>query len=329
MRAQVVASGNARWTSCTSIPSDSASAASLRSRTSGANRRAIATVQITGGRGHLKPIRWNAWRSARRSNWALWATSTRPSSIPATCGSTASGSGADDAMACVIPVKRWIPRCSGMCGRTSDDQLSCSSPPPTSTAPTSVSSQSPPARPFVSTSTARYSASVVGVTSRSREERCTPAPRQNDCSLSASLRDRPDQYLVDVDSRRLLERVHDGIGDVFRLQRLLGLVLKERRVDHPRLDQRDAHREVVMHLAQFGAQRLADCCRCVLGGRVERARQRAPPSDRAGNHEVTAVPLEEVGEDGSDRQRRAEDVREHHRAPEVGLLLEEAPLGAE
>ena len=39
---------------------DSASDASLRSRTSGANRRAIATVQTTGGRGHFSPIRSNA-----------------------------------------------------------------------------------------------------------------------------------------------------------------------------------------------------------------------------------------------------------------------------
>src|SRR3954466_10208284 len=56
-----------------------------------------------------------------------------------------------------------MPRDSGCSTRTSDSKLSCSSPPPTSTAPTSVSSQSSPARPFVSTSMARNSALSRGL----------------------------------------------------------------------------------------------------------------------------------------------------------------------
>ena len=51
-----------------------------------------------------------------------------------------------------------MPRDSGRSVRTSDSKRSCSSPPPTSTAPTSVSSQSSPGRPFVSVSTHTYSA---------------------------------------------------------------------------------------------------------------------------------------------------------------------------
>src|SRR4051812_4927725 len=261
------------------MPSDSASAASLRSRTNGAKRRAIATVQTTGGRGHFSPIRSNAWRRQRRSNCALCATSTPPRSISATRGSTSSGSGADDAIACVIPVKRWIPRCRGIWGRTSDDQLSCSSPPPTSTTPTSVSSQAAPERPLVSTSTARYSASAVGVASRSRGGRCTPPLRRNGCSLSARLDDRPDQHLVDVHAGWLLEGVENRAADVLGLQRALRLVLEERRVDHARLDQRHPHREVLVHLAQLRAERFAHRRRRVLGRGVEGARKRAPSRD--------------------------------------------------
>src|SRR3954454_24059208 len=113
-----------------------------------------------------------------------------------------------------------MPRCSGICGRTSDDQLWCSSPPPTSTSPTSVSSQAAPARPFVSTSTAMYSASAVGVVHRSRVGRCTPAVRRNGCSLSARLDDRADEDLVDVDAWRLAERIKDRLGDVIGLERV-------------------------------------------------------------------------------------------------------------
>ena len=40
--------------------------------------RASAAVHSTGGFGHSRPIRSNAWRSTRRSNGALWATITRP-----------------------------------------------------------------------------------------------------------------------------------------------------------------------------------------------------------------------------------------------------------
>ncbi len=82
-------------------------------------------------------------------------------------GSTSSSDGAESTIACVIPVKRWIPRCSGALVRHSELQRSCSSPPPTSTAPTSVISQASPARPLVSVSTTRNSAVVTGADSRS------------------------------------------------------------------------------------------------------------------------------------------------------------------
>jgi hypothetical protein len=58
--------------------------------------------------------------STRRSNDALWATSTRPSSSSATRGSTSAGGGAESTIAWVIPVKRSIPRDSGRSTRTSD-----------------------------------------------------------------------------------------------------------------------------------------------------------------------------------------------------------------
>ncbi len=85
--------GSARcWTS-TSIPSEPASAASLRWRTSGAKRRASATVHSTGGAGHAKPERSNAWRSTRRSNDAECATSTLPSIMPRELGQHVLGAG--------------------------------------------------------------------------------------------------------------------------------------------------------------------------------------------------------------------------------------------
>ena len=62
-RAHVRASGSARWTSSTSMPSDPASGASPRFRTSGANRRASCTVHSTGGFGQSSPARSNACRS--------------------------------------------------------------------------------------------------------------------------------------------------------------------------------------------------------------------------------------------------------------------------
>jgi hypothetical protein len=70
-----------------------------------------------------------------------------------------------------MPVNRWIPADSGDETPTSDDQRSCSSPPPTRTAPTSVSSQRSRASPFVSVSTARNSAVASGCVRRSAEAR--------------------------------------------------------------------------------------------------------------------------------------------------------------
>ena len=121
-------------------------------------------------------MRSNAWRSTRRSNGALWATSTRPRNRSASSGSTCSSGGAPSTIAWVMPVKRWIPRRSGALVRTSDDQRSWSSPPPTSTAPTSVISQASPARPFVSVSTTRNSAVAIGCSSRVKPRVIRPGP---------------------------------------------------------------------------------------------------------------------------------------------------------
>ena len=82
-------------------------------------------------------------------------------------GSTDSSDGAPSTIAWVIPVKRWIPRRSGALVRTSELQRSCSSPPPTSTAPISVTSQLSPLSPLVSVSTTMNSAVAIGACSSS------------------------------------------------------------------------------------------------------------------------------------------------------------------
>jgi hypothetical protein len=171
--AQSSASGSARCVTPTSTPSASASDLSPRRVWSGANLRAIWIVHSTGGSGQSSAARWNAWRSTPTSKRAEWATSTRPASRSAKAGSTTSGGGAPAIIAWVIPVKRWMPADSGEETPTSDDQRSCSSPPPTSTAPTSVSSQRSRARPFVSVSTATNSAVASGWESRSAEASST------------------------------------------------------------------------------------------------------------------------------------------------------------
>ena len=103
---------------------------SRRWRASGCSRRASATVHSCGGFGQRRPARSKAWRSTRRSNDALWATSTRPRSCAASSGSCASAGGASSTIACVMPVKRWMPRESGARTVSSVSQRSCSSPPP-------------------------------------------------------------------------------------------------------------------------------------------------------------------------------------------------------
>ena len=116
--------------------------------------RAAAASPARPGRTRRAARRGRSARSARRAPARAAAgparaapprAAARPSSI-----------------ACVIPVKRWIPRPSGIETPTSELQRSCSSPPPTSTAPTSVSSQRSRASPFVSVSTARNSADASG-----------------------------------------------------------------------------------------------------------------------------------------------------------------------
>src|SRR5918992_3046687 len=180
-RAHVRASGRARWTSVTSMPSESASGASERLRESGAKRRASWTVQSTGGFGQSNPQRSKACRRTRESKRAEWAMRTRPWSSSFSSSSTSPGGGAASTIACVMPVKRWIPRDSGRSVRTTESNVSCSSPPPTRTAPTSVSSQRSPARPFVSVSTARNSAPATGWSSRSTNDRCN-SPGRTDCN---------------------------------------------------------------------------------------------------------------------------------------------------
>ena len=179
-RAHVRASGRARCTSVTSMPSESASDASPRLRASGAHLRASSTVQITGGLGQSRPQRSKAWLSTRVSKRAEWAISTRPSSSSPRSSSTSWAGGAASTIACVMPVKRWIPRESGRSVRTSESNVSCSSPPPTSTAPTSVSSQRSEASPLVSVSTATNSAPATGWSSKSTNDRCNRAAR-TDC----------------------------------------------------------------------------------------------------------------------------------------------------
>ena len=84
--------------------------ASARWPTSGAKRRASATVHSTGGSGQRRPAAANAVASARRSKAALWATITRPRRRSATSPSTGSGAGAAASMAPLIPVRRSTAR---------------------------------------------------------------------------------------------------------------------------------------------------------------------------------------------------------------------------
>jgi hypothetical protein len=141
------------------------------------------TVHSTGGAGHSSPARSNACSSTRASKLAESATSTRPRSRSASCGSTTAGGGAASTIACEIPVKRWMPRDSGAATPTSELHSSCSSPPPTSTAPTSVSSQRSPGSPFVSVSTARNSAEARGSSSTDPP---ASAPNRTYCTIACA-----------------------------------------------------------------------------------------------------------------------------------------------
>ena len=90
-RAHVSASASARCETSTSMPSDSASARELalaRERVRSGARARPCTAPA--GRATSSPARSNAWRSTRRSNDALWPTSTRPRSCSASSGSTTS-----------------------------------------------------------------------------------------------------------------------------------------------------------------------------------------------------------------------------------------------
>ena len=150
-----------------------------RSRARPRARRAPACVAAAAASAPPPPCRSRAgWATPDRSDQTPGAArgdrtarcvrpgSARPAAAPAG-GSTSSSDGAESTIACVIPVKRWIPRCNGALVRHSELQRSCSSPPPTSTAPTSVISQASPARPLVSVSTTRNSAVATGADSRS------------------------------------------------------------------------------------------------------------------------------------------------------------------
>ena len=73
-------------------------------------------------------------------------------------------------------VNRRMLRRSGALGRTSELQRSCSSPPPTSTVPTSITSHPSPPSPFVSVSRTRYSQLAVGCSSRIKPRVIRPSP---------------------------------------------------------------------------------------------------------------------------------------------------------
>ena len=141
-----------------------ASGTSWRCRASGCSRRASATVQIVGGSrplqaGPLERLREDAAveRGAVRDEHAAAQQLAR-----ARAGSPRRAARRRPS-SCVIPVNRWMPFESGRRVATSVSQRSCSSPPPTRTAPTSVSSHASPASPFVSVSTTRNSAVRSGV----------------------------------------------------------------------------------------------------------------------------------------------------------------------
>jgi hypothetical protein len=61
---------------------------------------------------------------------------------------------------------------------------------------------------------------------------------------------------------------------------------------------------------------------------VQRAAERATAGDRAREQQVPGALLQR-GYRRADRVGAAEDVRQHHLAPQLGSLLEEATLGAE
>jgi hypothetical protein len=110
-RAQVSASGSARCTAPTSIPSASASAASPRRRCSGASRRASATVHSTGGSGQSSA----GARERLLQHAAVEARVVGDEHAPAAAARRSlaghgEGGGAASTMACEMPVKRWMPR---------------------------------------------------------------------------------------------------------------------------------------------------------------------------------------------------------------------------
>ena len=84
-----------------------------------------------------------------------------------------------------------------------------------------------------------------------------------------------------------------------------------------------------MHLAQLGAEGLADRAHRPLGGGVKRPRERPPPGDRAREHVMAGPALEQVGEGCPHREGNAQDVGEDHRAPVLRGILQKAALGAE
>ena len=141
--------------------------------------------------GQSRPSRSKAWRSTRRSKRALWATSTRPRAARRARAVPPRAGGAASTIPWVMPVKRWMPRDSGRSVRTSESNVSCSSPPPTSTAPTSVISQRSPPSPLVSVSTATNSAGASGCASRDTNDRCNSSGRTDRNAACAASRRRP------------------------------------------------------------------------------------------------------------------------------------------
>ncbi len=130
----------------TSMPSDSASVPQPALARERAQRRASATVHSVGGLGHSSSARAKAWRRTRRSNAALCATRTRTVEVLGQLGEHELGArglvdhGLRDPGEALDACAR-----AARARRTSVSQRSCSSPPPTSTAPSSVSSHASPA----------------------------------------------------------------------------------------------------------------------------------------------------------------------------------------
>src|SRR5690242_18045182 len=116
------ASASARWLGAVRAPKNPASVPSLQSATSSGSitRRASMTVSRTVKPGHATPQSPHPATRNRRSNGALWATSTQPRLNSSSLGSTAPSRGAAASIESLIPVSSAIPGGTGTPGSTSE-----------------------------------------------------------------------------------------------------------------------------------------------------------------------------------------------------------------